>query len=161
MTPPPINERQMEVSVMGLGRAAGVTKQYAEACLEVGKKEGVEVLDIWTEMMKYIGWDTSQPGVPGSKELPENQALKALLSDGKLVPFEPRIRLLISPGLHFNDKGYKFLFDIFVAKIRATWPELEEVNGEEYDAVFPLWRSSLETLAADGTVTARAPRQIA
>ena len=62
-------------------RTAEHTRQYAEACREVGKQRGVTVLDLWSLFIMQVGWKAGEP-LPGSKERPMCQALQDLLSDG-------------------------------------------------------------------------------
>ena len=87
ITPPPINEYQLEESdlVIGLAdplRTAEHTKKYADACREVGTQLGVAVLDIWSIMMAKAGWKEGEPLV-GSKKVARNEALEGLLIDGE------------------------------------------------------------------------------
>ena len=72
ISPPPIDEYKLDAGFMPGSRKAVVTRQYAQACSEVAGEENVEFLDLWTEAMDFIGWDLSQPGIPGSKDLPPN-----------------------------------------------------------------------------------------
>ncbi|EGE81965.2 GDSL Lipase/Acylhydrolase [Blastomyces dermatitidis ATCC 18188] len=65
-------------------RKASRTKQYADACREVGKKLNVPVADIWTAFMTVAGWVDGQP-LAGSREVPVNERLQALLSDGMSI----------------------------------------------------------------------------
>lgn len=82
LTPPPIDEYMLDSSFSAGSRKAEITKQYAEACCEVAKEENVKVLDVWTELMTKIGWNSSQPGLPGSKDVPQHPMLAAHFVDG-------------------------------------------------------------------------------
>ena len=82
ITLPPIDEYKLDAGWLPGSRKAEITKQYAEACCEVGADENVEVLDLWTEMIKETVGSIDQPGVPGSKKLPEFRKLSALFTDG-------------------------------------------------------------------------------
>ncbi|PGG99910.1 hypothetical protein AJ80_09265 [Polytolypa hystricis UAMH7299] len=108
-TPPPVNEYQLD-PVLANGdvaiRLAAVTKQYADACREVGESLGVAVVDIWTAFMTAVGWTKDGP-LAGSKDAPPNEKLAALLSD----------------GLHFNPAGYRIMFDEVMKVIRLSYPE--------------------------------------
>lgn len=83
IAPPPIDEYQLDSGFLAGSRTATITKQYADACCQVAREEeNVEVLDVWTELMNKIGWDSSQPGLPGSKDVPRNPKLAAHFVDG-------------------------------------------------------------------------------
>ena len=81
-------------------RTAEHTKQYAEACGEVGKQCGVTVLDLWSLFMAEVGWKPGEP-LPGSKERPMCQALHDLLSDGSFYIF------LVKSTSHVIDTPYR------------------------------------------------------
>ena len=82
ITPPPIDEYKLDAGGLSGSRKAEITKQYAEACCEVGTEENVAVLDLWTEMIRETVGNIDQSGVPGSKTLPQFQKLSALFTDG-------------------------------------------------------------------------------
>jgi lysophospholipase L1-like esterase len=86
LTPPPINEHQMETfdkekNFPTPSRTASNTKLYADASREVANSLGIPVADIWTAFMEAAGWQDGQD-LPGSKEIPENDVLRGLLVDG-------------------------------------------------------------------------------
>ena len=91
ITPPPIDERLQEdqdrekyPELQGLRRTAETTAKYAQAAREVGKENGLPVVDLWTAMIKKAGWDLAMSGpLPGSKELPQSEVLVDFLHDGK------------------------------------------------------------------------------
>lgn len=62
-------------------RTAEHTKQYADACREVGAEVGVVVLDLWSVFMAEAGWKEGEP-LPGSKKADRSRVLGELLSDG-------------------------------------------------------------------------------
>lgn len=98
LTPPPVNEYQLEAFDAEKGfespsRTASNTKQYADACREVAHSLGIPVADIWTAFMKAAGWQDGQP-LAGSKEIPKNDILESLLTDGAFSGFASmRVRL--------------------------------------------------------------------
>jgi hypothetical protein len=68
ITPPPIVPASWRAHCINMWRQNGsqgpepledrdpkVTKQYAEACIEVAKAEGVEVVDAWTSIVEAAG----------------------------------------------------------------------------------------------------------
>ena len=63
ITPPPINTYQRSADLQSrnppipLDRDFEVTRQYAEAVKDVGKKEGVPVVDVWTKLYDAVGRD--------------------------------------------------------------------------------------------------------
>lgn len=90
VTVPPIEERRLEHRVKSQGysklnRSNTVTKQYADAVRDVAQDTGVACVDLWTAFMSTAGW---QPGDPlyGSQDLPENEAIRALIHDGESHP---------------------------------------------------------------------------
>lgn len=87
LTPPPVNEYQLEEAELIFGskdpiRLAEHTKKYADACREVGGELGVVVLDVWSIFMAKAGWKEGQPLV-GSKKIARNEVLEKLLNDGE------------------------------------------------------------------------------
>lgn len=62
-------------------RTAEHTKQYADACREVGAEMSVVVLDLWSIFMAEAGWKEGEP-LPGSKKTERNSVLGELLTDG-------------------------------------------------------------------------------
>ena len=63
-------------------RSAEHTKQYADACRDVGVEVGVVVLDVWSIFMAKAGWKEGEALV-GSKKVDRNEVLEKLLSDGE------------------------------------------------------------------------------
>ncbi|KAK1604305.1 hypothetical protein QYE76_027978 [Lolium multiflorum] len=65
ITPPPVDERgrvryPYGGDVSGLPeRTNEVTGRYARACVEVAKQSGLRIIDIWSRMQKFPGWETS------------------------------------------------------------------------------------------------------
>ena len=86
LTPPPVNEYQLEEADLVKGnkdplRSAEHTKEYADACRQVGAEAGVVVLDVWSIFMAKAGWKEGEPLI-GSKKLARNEVLEKLLVDG-------------------------------------------------------------------------------
>ncbi|EAS35447.3 GDSL Lipase/Acylhydrolase [Coccidioides immitis RS] len=111
LTPPPVNEYQLESygresGYSTLTRKAQVTKLYADACREVGKSLDTPVVDIWSAFMKEAGWTEGEP-LAGSKDAPPNKKLAELLCD----------------GLHFTSEGYKVMYAETMKVIREEYPE--------------------------------------
>ncbi|RMJ27916.1 hypothetical protein PHISP_01184 [Aspergillus sp. HF37] len=124
LTPTPINEYQVEGFDASKGnahpsRTASHTRQYADAVREVGGELGVAVVDLWGAFMRVAGWDEGKP-LDGSKEVPENEKLAGLLTD----------------GLHLTAEGYRVVFGEVMGAVRRNWPELEP---ERMPMVFPGW----------------------
>ncbi|KAH0565594.1 hypothetical protein GP486_001009 [Trichoglossum hirsutum] len=82
ITPPPVDEYALADSGMGGTRTAEHTKLYADITVEVGKKLGVVVLDIWTCLMDKSGW---RPGNPlnGSLAASRSWAFSQFFIDGE------------------------------------------------------------------------------
>ncbi|EEH40156.2 hypothetical protein PAAG_02211 [Paracoccidioides lutzii Pb01] len=132
LTPPPINEYQLEPAAAAetqsapapapVIRKADTTKQYAEACRDVGRELGVPVVDTWAAFMKEAGWEEGEP-LAGSKRAPANVRLGELLSD----------------GLHFSPEGYRVMYREVMKVIRACYPELAP---EKVPMRFPGWEKA-------------------
>lgn len=58
-------------------------RQYAEAVKEVGRDEGIPVVDVWEVFMAKAGWKKGD-NLVGTRESGENEILKGLLYDGTL-----------------------------------------------------------------------------
>ena len=97
MTPPPVNEYQLEAADLVEGRtdpirSAEHTKKYADACRQVGAEVGVVVLDVWSIFMGKVGWKEGEALV-GSKKVARNEVLERLLSDGESL--RPRMTVVL------------------------------------------------------------------
>ncbi|RJE18371.1 hypothetical protein PHISCL_09291 [Aspergillus sclerotialis] len=123
ITPPPINEYQLEGFDESKGevhptRTAKYTKLYAEAVREVGSELKVPVADVWTAFMKAAGWEEGKE-LPGSRDLPNSDVLQELLTD----------------GLHLAPEGYRVVYTEVMKTIRENWPDQDP---EELPLVFPV-----------------------
>ena len=92
MTPPPINEHQLQeahalAGITEVQRTAEHTAKYARACREVGESLKVPVLDLWSTFMKRAGWQEGEP-LPGSSDVANNKFLSDALLDGKVIPLQ-------------------------------------------------------------------------
>lgn len=89
VTPPPVNEYQLEESglenVSETLRTAEQTKRYADACRDVGTELGIAVVDLWSVFMAKSGWKQGQT-LLGSKKAKRSEMIETLLSDGILFP---------------------------------------------------------------------------
>jgi len=98
LTPPPVNTYQWGLHREEQGRAKDrdfeVTRTYAETVKEVGEKEGVPVVDLWTKI-----WDAC----------------------GRV---EEKLSEYLWDGLHLNEQGYAIVFDEIINSISARYPEL-------------------------------------
>jgi GDSL-like Lipase/Acylhydrolase family len=86
VTPPPVNEYQMdatqvEQSYPTVPRTAAQTKKYADACREVARYLDLPLVDLWQAFMCKAGWKEGEP-LPGSKDVESNEELQKLLLDG-------------------------------------------------------------------------------
>lgn len=91
LTPPPINEYQTQFFDAEKGfttpsRTAVNTKRYADACRDVAKSLGVPVADIWTGIMGAAGWENNGQPLIGSKDVPANDKLADMFTDGAYLP---------------------------------------------------------------------------
>ncbi|KAG6989003.1 hypothetical protein G7Y79_00066g095210 [Physcia stellaris] len=126
VTPPPIDEYQLQGFPLLDIRTAERTKSYADACVEVGEELGVAVIHLWEIMMKKAGWEGKEGEVlVGSKKREKSQALEEMLVD----------------GLHFKPPAYKVLFEATMELIRDKWPS-EDPLVENYSYVVPVWQDA-------------------
>ncbi|KAJ5815661.1 Esterase SGNH hydrolase-type subgroup [Penicillium riverlandense] len=124
LTPPPVNEYQLEGFDASKGtphpsRTAAYTKLYAAAAREVGAELGVPVADLWTAFMQTTGWQDGQPLI-GSRDAPNNANLETLFTD----------------GLHLTPDGYRIVYDAVMQVIVRNWPDQDP---EVLPMVFPSW----------------------
>ncbi|KAJ6136400.1 hypothetical protein N7512_001560 [Penicillium capsulatum] len=87
LTPPPVNEYQLEKfdadkNTAHPSRTASLTKLYAEAAQEVGTSLGVPVVDVWAAFMASAGWKEGQPLI-GSRDVPDLEEFNCLFTDGE------------------------------------------------------------------------------
>jgi lysophospholipase L1-like esterase len=149
VAPPPVNEHPMWVyeqsqGLTSLARTAATTKSYADAAVQVGKKLGVPVVDLWKAFMAkarfdHEAWKTGDP-IPGSLDMPPNDELVKLMHDGvfrRSTLHQSQCSQIA--GLHFNPAGYDILFEEVVKVIAENWPD--QLPGS-LPMVFPAWNDS-------------------
>lgn len=126
ITPSPIDERFCTKTDTEKGfdikrRTAETTAAYAQVVRDLGREKGIPVVDVWTAMMKHVGWDgdTSKP-LPGSDSVPVNQKLQHLLPD----------------GLHYGGEAYRILYKEWTKTVREAHPDLVPDAVPE---MFPAW----------------------
>ncbi|KAI9803279.1 MAG: hypothetical protein M1825_002070 [Sarcosagium campestre] len=88
ITPPPINEYQLESGEneysIGRRRTVEHTKLYADAARQVGEDLQIVTLDLWEALIRKTKWDPSQT-IPGSKAIKESPILREHLRDGMML----------------------------------------------------------------------------
>lgn len=89
ITPGPINQYQLEhfdasKNLRHPSRTASLAKLYAEATKDLGESLDVPVIDLWSVFMASTDWKEGQP-LPGSRDLPNDERLERLLSDGAFL----------------------------------------------------------------------------
>ncbi|KAG8714709.1 hypothetical protein FRC08_011539 [Ceratobasidium sp. 394] len=100
VTAPPINVTQRNTQLasrnppLGPDRTHENTKAYAQAVIDVGKKRGVPVVDLWAAL-----WKEARETEKG---------LEPLLPD----------------GLHLSEASYKILYELIIEAISKYYPEL-------------------------------------
>ncbi|KAH9055911.1 SGNH hydrolase [Lactarius vividus] len=97
ITPPPIHIPSMRADLKHT-RTFDTTESYAEEVRNVGKKEGVPVVDAWSRI-----WEAARK---------DREAVKAFLTD----------------GLHLNGAGYKVVFSALTETLTQNYPELDPEN---------------------------------
>ncbi|EWC47060.1 hypothetical protein DRE_03822 [Drechslerella stenobrocha 248] len=114
ITPPPVYEHKRLPP--GTRRNA-VTKQYAEAAIDVAKETGAEVLKLWHVFMDHAGWKEGGPLI-GDINAPTSEELGELFTD----------------GLHLTAKGYQLYFDSLMALLKERLPEIHD-----FERQYPNW----------------------
>ncbi|KAK6341289.1 hypothetical protein TWF696_008370 [Orbilia brochopaga] len=117
VTPPPVCEHKCLPSH---DRRSAITKQYAEAAIEVADEVGVEVVKLWHVFMDYAGWKEGDP-LLGDINVPKSDKLDELLSD----------------GLHLTGKGYQLYFDTFMKVLEEKVPEIYN-----HERGYPHWHEA-------------------
>ncbi|KAJ5903350.1 GDSL Lipase/Acylhydrolase family protein, partial [Penicillium tannophilum] len=124
ITPPPVNEYQLEgfdnsKNTVHPSRTAALTRTYAEGMRELGASLNIPVVDTWSAFMASIGWKEGQP-LLGSRDAPNSEAFGSLFTD----------------GLHLTPAGYRIVSTELMNTIRANWPEQVP---EVLPMVYPPW----------------------
>ncbi|KAL2205533.1 SGNH hydrolase [Sarocladium strictum] len=108
VTPAPVEEYRLPHD--GKGRADRISS-YAQVIRDIGKEEGVPVVDLWTAMMRKTGWKEGNEGVlPGSLSAPPAMELGRLFND----------------GLHFTQEGYEIYTEELLRVLEREVPECRE-----------------------------------
>lgn len=134
VTPPPINEVQLEQLDLdngypALSRHQRVTSQYAIAIRDIAeefKDQRVVLVDLWGAIVKEAialtpGY-VHGGGLLGSRELGDSKALRTLLTD----------------GLHLTAAGYKIFLDTLLPLIGEGWTGEEAKDAWVFPYVRPL-----------------------
>ncbi|KAJ5855506.1 Esterase SGNH hydrolase-type subgroup, partial [Penicillium soppii] len=124
ITPPPVNEYQLEGFDASKGsahpsRTAILAKQYAAAAKEVGAALNVPVADLWSAFTKSAGWQAGQPLI-GSRDAPNNETFAGLFTD----------------GLHLSPAGNRIVYDEIMKVIETNW---RDQTPDFLPMVFPSW----------------------
>jgi lysophospholipase L1-like esterase len=147
VAPPPINEhlwwpRDQSSGYTSVSRLASTTKEYSDAIVELGAKLELPVVNLWKAFMAKTDFeaDTWKLGdaLPGSLDVPLNDALVELMYDGKLVALAIVNRTSSHHvlGLHFNPAGYDIFYQELMKLIAEHWPDQ---MPEELPMVLPPW----------------------
>lgn len=79
-------------------RTANNTKLYAGAAREVATELEIPVADLWTAFMEKTDWKEGQ-WLPGSRDVPNDERLARLLTDGSFLPVLLPLGLEIGIGM--------------------------------------------------------------
>lgn len=154
ITPPPYNEHQCPEAPKGpFQRRAGATSQYARAAVQAGRAYGVHVLDLWTTIMRKVGWNDSMGRDCCCKHLSCQLESKTLLSNSEMQHIPGCIHIpevfpnadyqlsdFLTDGLHLTKLGYDVLFWELMKLIRRDLPDCAP---EKLPFVLPEWRNAL------------------
>ena len=155
ITPPPINEHQMQRQPSGqFQRRAGITSQYARAAREAAEVYGVHCLDFWSILMRKVGWNASMGIECCCKHIPYQLDQGAVTS--KSVNHIPgcckaptafddadyELADFLTDGLHLTKLGYDILFWRLLELIKNNIPQCAPEN---LPFMLPEWRDVLKT----------------
>jgi lysophospholipase L1-like esterase len=130
VTPPPVNEVQLEAEDLMKGYSAvtrhqKVTAEYANAIREIAEEfedQGVILVDLWTAMMKEaikeIPSYMEGSRFLGSKESGDSKGLRSLLID----------------GIHLSGAGYKVFLKEVLPTIGEGW---DDEGSDKPSYIFP------------------------
>jgi lysophospholipase L1-like esterase len=141
ITPPPVNEYQLEGFDASKGsahpsRTAILAKQYAAAAKEVGAALNVPVADLWSAFTKSAGWQAGQPLI-GSRDAPNNETFAGLFTDGALIFIHMMfVVLTCHTGLHLSPAGNRIVYDEIMKVIETNW---RDQTPDFLPMVFPSW----------------------
>lgn len=117
VTPAPVEEYRLPHD--GKDRADRIAR-YAQAIRDIGKEEGVPVVDLWMAMMRRTGWEEGCEGaLPGSSSAAPAMELGRLFYD----------------GLHFTQEGYDIYTEELLHVLEREVPECQE----GIDPWYPQW----------------------
>ncbi|GAA85844.1 GDSL lipase/acylhydrolase family protein [Aspergillus luchuensis IFO 4308] len=110
LTPPPVNEYQLEAFDASEGvphpsRTANQTRKYAGAASDVALSLGVPIADLWTAFMEAVEWREGDPLI-GSREVPNHESFQQYFTD----------------GLHLTAKGYRLVYRVVRDTIKQNGP---------------------------------------
>jgi lysophospholipase L1-like esterase len=133
ITPPPVDESG-RVRYPYLGDVSGLPERtneaagrYARACVEVAKQSGFRVIDIWSRMQKFPGWETSFLRYVlrrRTRETPRAALCLASLRGHQLFFFPRR------DGLHLTPLGNRLLFEEVVLALKDANLSLEALPAD-------------------------------
>ncbi|RVD87376.1 uncharacterized protein DFL_001612 [Arthrobotrys flagrans] len=119
VSPPPFNEHQGGTA----GRLAKETRKYVEAAGQVAKDGGYEFLDLWSDFMKFAGWEEGDP-LLGDINVASSKKLDSLLASGD--------------GVHLTAAGYRRFYDRF--RNITCGPLAEQICNAQN--IFPDWQAA-------------------
>lgn len=154
ITPPPYNEHQCPEAPKGpFQRRAGATSQYARAAVQAARSYGVHVLDLWSIIMRKVGWNASMGRDCcckhlschiDSKTAPSNSAMQHIPGCIHVPEVFPnadyQLSDFLTDGLHLTKLGYDVLFWELMKLIRN---DLSDCAPENLPFVLPEWRAAL------------------
>lgn len=154
ITPPPINEHQLPQAPDGsFQRRAGMASQYARAAVQAGRTYGVHALDLWTIIMKKVGWNAPMGRDCCCKHLSCHLDYKTIssysgvhhipgcISVPEVFPgADYQLSDFLTDGIHLTKLGYDVLFWELMKLIRSDLPECAPEN---LPFVLPEWRPAL------------------
>ncbi|PVV04704.1 hypothetical protein BB560_000785 [Smittium megazygosporum] len=131
ITPPTLNDDMWDKTLKSAGysgknRSNVITKQYADACIEIGNKFSIPVVNLWqafTDTAESLKNKTDQTSFPPGCTTDTSSSIFGY------------DQLLID-GLHPNAKGNTLISELVLETINSHYPELSPSNLVE---LLPSW----------------------
>ncbi|KAH8694853.1 SGNH hydrolase-type esterase domain-containing protein [Talaromyces proteolyticus] len=110
ISPGPIDEYSAN-GTEECGRSTLRARQYAEACQDIAKDNGIPFINLWEGLLLAEGWDYGDPIIGNRGEMADRH-----------------LRYMLTDGVHFSGKAYRVLFDLFLNTVREKFPDLRTEN---------------------------------
>lgn len=154
ITPPPVNEHQSGRMPNGqFQRQAGITSQYAQAAQRLAQNLGLPCVDLWTLLMKRVGWQESMGrdccsghiGNATALGISTVQHIPGCIHAKRVLPHsEHCLDDFLVDGLHLTQLGYNLLY---YDTMRVINTQISACAPENLPMVIPPWKEAIESMS--------------